>query len=77
MNGLERFVRAQEGVYDTALAEIREGRKRTHWMWFVFPQLAGLGSSDMARFYGIADAAEARAYLQHPVLGARLEAIVR
>ncbi|WP_342751579.1 DUF1810 domain-containing protein [Paractinoplanes atraurantiacus] len=63
---------AQKGVYDEALDEIRQGRKRTHWMWFVFPQLAGLGSSYTAQFYAIRDLDEARDYLAHPVLGARL-----
>ncbi len=71
-DALDRFVEAQEASWDTALAELTEGRKRTHWMWFIFPQLASLGHSDMARYYGIADLAEARAYLAHPVLGARL-----
>jgi uncharacterized protein (DUF1810 family) len=74
---LSRFVRAQEGAYEQALAEVRLGRKRTHWMWFVFPQLQGLGMSESARFYGIRDAAEARAYLRHPVLGPRLEEVCR
>lgn len=69
--GLERFVAAQEPVYARTLDEIRRGAKRTHWMWFVFPQLAGLGRSAMAARYGIADAGEARAYLAHPLLGAR------
>jgi len=69
---LERFVQAQNGVYDQALAEIRGGRKKTHWMWFVFPQLAGLGSSPMARKYAIQNLDEAREYLKHPLLGARL-----
>jgi uncharacterized protein (DUF1810 family) len=69
---LDRFVAAQEGIYPQALAELRRGRKESHWMWFVFPQLAGLGRSAMARRYAIASAAEARAYLAHPVLGARL-----
>ena len=69
---LERFVLAQEGVYDRALAEVRSGRKRTHWMWFVFPQLDGLGSSPTARQYAIRSLAEAEAYLRHPVLGPRL-----
>ena len=69
---LQRFERAQNGVYDTALKEIRNGDKRSHWMWFVFPQLRGLGKSEMATFYGIADLNEAKAYLTHPVLGARL-----
>ena len=69
---LERFVEAQDPVYPRALAELREGRKRSHWMWFVFPQLRGLGHSPMAWRYGIASLAEARAYLAHPVLGPRL-----
>ncbi len=69
---LERFVRAQAGVHDRAVAELRGGRKYGHWMWFVFPQLSGLGSSATARRYAIAGADEARAYLAHPVLGPRL-----
>lgn len=69
---LDRFVEAQKGVYDQALAEIRSGQKQTHWMWFVFPQLAGLGSSPMARKYAIQNLDEAREYLKHGVLGARL-----
>lgn len=69
---LTRFVDAQRGVHDQALAELRRGRKASHWMWFVFPQIAGLGSSPTARFYAIGSAAEARAYLAHPLLGARL-----
>jgi uncharacterized protein (DUF1810 family) len=69
---LQRFVTAQDGVYEQALAEIRAGTKRTHWMWFVFPQIAGLGSSPTAQHYAIADRAEAAAYLAHPVLGPRL-----
>jgi uncharacterized protein (DUF1810 family) len=69
---LERFVTAQEGVYESARAEIAAGRKRTHWMWFVFPQLAGLGSSPTAQRYAISGLPEARAYLDHPVLGPRL-----
>ncbi len=69
---LSRFVTAQEDVYESALAEIRSGRKRTHWMWFVFPQLRGLGSSPISRQFAIRSAAEARAYLAHPILGARL-----
>jgi uncharacterized protein (DUF1810 family) len=73
---LARFVSAQAGVYDAAIAELRAGRKRTHWMWFVFPQLRGLGFSPTAQFYGIAALEEASAYLQHPVLGPRLEASV-
>jgi uncharacterized protein (DUF1810 family) len=69
---LDRLVRAQAGSYDAALAELRAGRKRTHWMWFIFPQLAGLGRSETARYYGLVSAAEARAYLAHPLLGPRL-----
>ena len=71
---LERFVRAQDagGTYEAALAELRAGRKRSHWMWFVFPQVAGLGSSPMAQQYAISGLEEARAYLAHPVLGPRL-----
>lgn len=73
---LERFVEAQDAVYDTVRQELRAGRKATHWMWFVFPQLRGLGHSMTARYYGIASAAEARAYLGHPVLGPRLRECV-
>ncbi len=69
---LDRFVEAQDGVYDQALAELRAGRKTSHWMWFVFPQIAGLGRSAMAQRYAIASLDEARAYLAHPVLGPRL-----
>jgi uncharacterized protein (DUF1810 family) len=69
---LNRFVAAQSSAYPQALAELHRGRKNSHWMWFVFPQIAGLGRSDTARFYAIADAAEARAYLAHPLLGPRL-----
>ena len=71
-HNLDRFVEAQAPVFETALAELRAGRKRTHWMWFVFPQIAGLGSSQTARFYAIASVAEARAYDAHPLLGPRL-----
>jgi uncharacterized protein (DUF1810 family) len=74
---LGRFLDAQAGVYDAALAELRAGRKRSHWMWFVFPQLVGLGLSPTAQFYGIAGLAEAEAYLAHPVLGPRLLACTR
>lgn len=70
--GLQRFVDAQDPVIDAVRDELRAGRKRTHWMWFVFPQIAGLGHSPMAQHYAIASLAEARAYLAHPVLGARL-----
>jgi uncharacterized protein (DUF1810 family) len=69
---LQRFVDAQRDVYATALAELRAGHKRSHWMWFIFPQIAGLGSSDMARRYAIRSSDEAAAYLAHPLLGARL-----
>lgn len=69
---LSRFEDAQDGVYPSALAEIRSGRKRGHWMWFIFPQIYGLGSSDMARYYAIKNKAEAIDYLQHPMLGKRL-----
>ncbi len=74
---LERFVTAQTPVVETVLAELRAGRKRTHWIWFVFPQLAGLGRSSTARFYGITSIDEARAYLAHPVLGPRLDLCTR
>jgi uncharacterized protein (DUF1810 family) len=69
---LQRFLEAQRTVYTTALAEVRDGRKRTHWMWYIFPQLAGLGTSEMAQKYAIRDLAEAERYLAHPVLGPRL-----
>ncbi|HVI34486.1 DUF1810 domain-containing protein [Phenylobacterium sp.] len=69
---LQRFVDAQAGAYDRALAELRAGDKRSHWMWFVFPQLAGLGFSAMAQRYAISGLDEARAYLSHAVLGPRL-----
>ena len=69
---LARFVEAQEGDYNQALAEIRSGEKRTHWMWYIFPQLAGLGSSSTAMRYAISGLEEAKAYLSHPVLGPRL-----
>ncbi|MFT3897931.1 MAG: DUF1810 domain-containing protein [Thermomonas sp.] len=71
-DGLSRFVDAQAGVYAAALQELRDGRKRTHWMWFVFPQLRGLGHSDVARRHAIDGLDEARAYLRHPLLGPRL-----
>jgi len=69
---LDRFVEAQRAVYEAALAELKRGRKESHWMWFVFPQMAGLGHSATARHYGIVSLAEAQAYLAHPLLGARL-----
>ena len=68
---LDRFVAAQDQIYPRALAEIRRGAKRSHWMWFIFPQLAGLGRSAMAQRYAIAGIEEARAFLDHPLLGAR------
>jgi uncharacterized protein (DUF1810 family) len=73
---LSRFVTAQDngGILERAVAELRRGQKQSHWMWFVFPQLDGLGRSNMARLYAISGLAEARAYLAHPVLGPRLEA---
>ena len=74
---LSRFVSAQAAVYPEALAELKEGRKRTHWMWFVFPQIAGLGVSPTAQRYAIRSLDEARAYLAHPVLGPRLEECAR
>jgi len=69
---LHRFVEAQAGVFDTALAELKLGSKQTHWMWFIFPQLAGLGRSSTARYYGMGSEDEARGYLQHALLGSRL-----
>jgi uncharacterized protein (DUF1810 family) len=81
-DNLKRFLRAQDGqdgmitIYERALRELAAGKKETHWMWFVFPQLGGLGSSYMAQRYAIADIAEARAFLEHAVLGPRLRACV-
>jgi uncharacterized protein (DUF1810 family) len=69
---LQRFVDAQAGVFDQVLAELQSGYKRTHWMWFIFPQIAGLGRSETAQFYAISGRGEAEAYLQHPLLGDRL-----
>jgi len=77
MHDLGRFVAAQERVWLEVAAELAAGRKRTHWMWFVFPQVAGLGSSAMAQRYAIGSLDEARAYLAHPVLGARLREATR
>ena len=75
----ERFVQAQDagGTWPTALAELQAGRKRTHWMWFVFPQVAGLGRSETARYYALEGLDDARAYLAHPVLGPRLRECAR
>ncbi|GLY06484.1 MULTISPECIES: DUF1810 domain-containing protein [Actinoplanes] len=74
VNDLDEFVSAQDGVHEQALAELTAGGKRSHWMWFVFPQVAGLGMSPTAQRYAIRDLAQARAYLAHPVLGPRLSA---
>ncbi|MFN3625436.1 MAG: DUF1810 domain-containing protein [Hyphomicrobium sp.] len=74
---LQRFVSAQHPVYDRVLAELRAGRKQSHWMWFVFPQISGLGSSPMSRRYAISCRAEATAYFEHPVLGPRLRECTR
>ncbi len=73
---LHRFVDAQASNYDAAISELRAGRKRTHWSWYVLPQIQGLGSSSMARRYAISGLAEARAYLAHPILGCRLRECV-
>jgi uncharacterized protein (DUF1810 family) len=72
MVDLSRFITAQEPIYAHVLAELRSGQKRTHWMWFIFPQIAGLGFSSTSKFYAIKDLEEARQYLNHPVLGKRL-----
>ena len=77
INSLDRFLDAQERVYDIAFMEIRRGKKRSHWMWFIFPQLRGLGRSQMSIIYGIADLDEAKKYLSHPILGSRLIEITR
>ncbi|MBB3660348.1 uncharacterized protein (DUF1810 family) [Rhizobium sp. BK650] len=69
---LHRFIEAQNGIYEHALAELRAGRKRSHWLWFIFPQIAGLGTSSMAEKYAIRSAEEASAYLADPILGSRL-----
>jgi|ERR1017187_3226045 uncharacterized protein (DUF1810 family) len=74
---LQRFVDAQRGVYDQAARELRAGRKQSHWMWFIFPQIKGLGSSAMAQQYAIASRDEAKAYLNHPLLGPRLRECTR
>lgn len=73
---LRRFIEAQESAYGRALAELRAGRKTSHWIWFIFPQMRGLGFSEASRFYGLSGLDEARAYLDHPLLGARLRACV-
>ena len=69
---LRRFTSAQEGIYDSVLAELKSGQKRTHWMWFIFPQIEGLGHSTASKYYAIKSIEEARQYLNHPVLGTRL-----
>ena len=69
---LERFVKAQEGSYEIALKEIKQGRKRSHWMWYIFPQIKGLGYSSTAQYYAIQDKKEAENYLKHPILSKRL-----
>ena len=73
---LQRFIDAQQGVYETALGELRAASKQSHWMWFIFPQLRGLGRSPTAEYFGIASAEEAAAYLGHPLLGPRLQQCV-
>lgn len=75
-HNLERFVQAQAPVYAQVLSELRAGAKGSHWMWFVFPQYAGLGRSETAQYYAVRNQAEARAYLAHPLLGARLRECV-
>lgn len=72
VTSLDRFVEAQQDSHDTALSELQQGRKQSHWMWFIFPQLRGLGQSAMSQRYGIANLDEAKRYLVHPVLGPRL-----
>lgn len=77
VHDLQRFIEAQAGVFEGAYSELRAGRKTGHWMWFIFPQMRGLGFSSMSEYYGIASLEEARSYLEHPVLGARLIECVR
>ena len=72
INALERFVKAQTNTYEVAMNEIKNGRKRTHWMWFTFPQLRSLGMSSISRYYGLENFDEAKAYLAHPMLSGRL-----
>lgn len=71
-DGIQRFVEAQKHSYDTALEEIKRGKKRNHWMWYIFPQMKGLGYSSTAQYYGIENRKEAEEYLAHPILGSRL-----
>jgi uncharacterized protein (DUF1810 family) len=77
VRALDRFLAAQDPVYPDVIEELRRGRKSSHWMWFVFPQLAGLGRSEMSRRYAIASLEEARAFVAHPILGARLRKCAR
>ena len=72
---LNRFIKAQENSYEEALSEIKSGRKRSHWMWYIFPQYKGLGFSETSKYYSIKDLDEARKYLKHPILGERLKLI--
>ena len=74
-NSLERFLEAQENKYDIALSEIKAGKKESHWMWYIFPQISGLGYSETAKYYAIKDIDEAKKYLNHPILGSRLKEI--
>ena len=77
MGELQRFEKAQIATFKQAMSEIKNGRKASHWMWFIFPQMEGLGRSDMAQYYGIRSLSEAKDYLAHPVLGERLRTAVR
>ena len=72
INSLDRFIKAQTNTYRIAMSEIKSGKKRTHWMWFIFPQLRGLGVSSISRYYGLEGLDEARTYLEHPMLSGRL-----
>lgn len=72
MEGIDRFIKAQENSYNQALEEIKNGRKRSHWIWYIFPQLKGLGSSEISKYYAIRSRNEAKEYIKHPVLGSRL-----
>jgi uncharacterized protein (DUF1810 family) len=73
---LQRFIKAQDGIFESVLAELRNGQKRTHWMWFIFPQIDGLGHSTTSKYYSIKNKAEAQEYLDHPLLGSRLRTCV-
>jgi uncharacterized protein (DUF1810 family) len=76
LHNLQRFVEAQDGIFEDALAELRSGSKRSHWMWFIYPQLAGLGRSPTAQHFAIQSLGEARAFLEHPLLGTRLRSSI-